>query len=119
MNQSKAENTQMVTPDFRIGFVINEHFKLLHTQLPFFKTDSDVIAGTTIRKVPVTLIAAGKRMFNKNIAFSKIFKTLRQDCRRGYGTPKFRMEDLRKKICSNKLERALDATHSILDPEEE
>jgi hypothetical protein len=58
--QSKADNTNMVSPGFRIGFIINEHFKLQHTQHPFFKTDADVIAGTTIREVPVTLIARSK-----------------------------------------------------------
>jgi hypothetical protein len=60
----------------------------------------------------MTLIARGKRLFNNNIAFSKIFKTLRQDCRHKYGTAKFRVEDLHKKICPNKLEHALDATHT-------
>ena len=110
--KSKADNMNMVSPGFRIGFIINEYFKLQHTQHPFFKTDADVIAGTTIREVPATLIARGKQMFNNNVAFSKIFKTLRQDCRREHGTPKFRMEDLRKKICPDKLERALDATHT-------
>jgi hypothetical protein len=102
----------MATSGFQIGFIINEHFDLWHSQHPFFKTDADVIAGTTIREVPATLITRGKQLFHTNVAFSKIYKILRQDCVRDYGTPRFRREDLRKKICPNKLERALDATHT-------
>ena len=93
-------------------FILNENFDLVHKKHRFRLCEADDIAMGTVRTPCEALLVQGRAMYKENIHTTKIWRVLRDRCRREFGIPMFSKETLRKALEPNWTDRMLDASNT-------